>query len=152
MPSTPNVGSQILDVFEPAALPRIGTPGLPGASGNDNPLSISNPTTAANNLLNPTASFQNVLDVTDKIPVPGNIMTGPLDSVGNAISATGAPSYISDLFLRGTIIILGFIFVAVGLSMFNDHKIIIYANDKANASKEAAAKAALAAEKAAKRK
>lgn len=56
-----------------------------------------------------------------------NITMHPLDFLGDATAAgstaasgaiTGSASVISDLFLRGTIIILGFIFVAAALSMF----------------------------------
>ena len=48
--------------------------------------------------------------------IPGS-SAGQTSASGNSSSIS---SSISDLFLRGTIIILGFIFVAVGLSMFKN--------------------------------
>lgn len=58
----------------------------------------------------------------------GTTLNGSLDGIasnagtigGSAAGGSGILATISDLFLRATIIILGFIFVAVGLSMFKN--------------------------------
>lgn len=90
-----------------------GVPGLPGTSTNKNPLSTS------------------WKSIWDNLPDAGNpgtaggvaTATDPITGAVNAVS--GAGSWISDLFLRATIIILGFIFISVGLSMFNKQNIIV---------------------------
>lgn len=138
--------------------PFLGPAGLPGASGNSNPLgSITG----------------NIGGVNTPISVPGSsLISGPpvpdlggsflgqgnnnsadqavANESANAINsdinnlfgtglstnaptngtATTSSSTLSDLFLRSVIIILGFIFVAVGLSMFSSNKILTLVKGK----------------------
>ena len=74
--------------------------GIPGAS----------PTSA------PESLTQNAIDKIAGL----NPVTAAADAVTGGISSAVSSSYseISQLFLRGVVIILGFIFIAVGLTMF----------------------------------
>lgn len=115
-----------------------GVTGLPGAAGNSNP-SATVPVTIggqevdaipaseiaqtndAYNYLNNTFG----LNLTNPYDVSGTSNGG---AAGGSSSTSG--SLLSDLFLRATVIILGFIFVAVGLSMFNSKTIINQVSSK----------------------
>lgn len=57
-----------------------------------------------------------------------NPVVAASDAATSAVKAkvAGASSWITDLFLRGVVIILGFIFIAVGLTMFKNGSINIF--------------------------
>lgn len=114
----------------------VGTYGLPGASGNANPGSIvSSVPFGPENPLDPSEQFLNTATqglssnslINNIHQLLANIgamesgtPTGPTALNNNPSNSTNSisPTGISDIFLRAVIIILGFIFVAVGLSMF----------------------------------
>lgn len=113
----------------------LGTFGLPGTSTNQNPLSITTPqrgTTMSgfiSDIANTTLSGAES-DLSQAIDVLSGDPLGPTGqaSGGAASAQTGAGTFssstISAFFLRSVIIILGFIFVAVGLSMFKGNSIL----------------------------
>lgn len=91
----------------------IGTPSVPGA-GVTGALPVAQ---AANTAID----WGNLWNLAGQSPAVGGsaggtgITTSPLSGVSNAVS--NAASWITDVFLRSVIIILGFIFVAAGLYM-----------------------------------
>lgn len=114
------IGGQPANVF-------TGTPGMPGTSidrmeaGAINAVSNFNPVSTITNLLSGSDSG----NITDTITGTLDGLN-PLGAAKNAVSGLGAE--IKDLFFRAVIIILGFIFMAVGLSMFKQ-PIIVQAKD-----------------------
>jgi len=77
-----------------------------------------NPATTPGGAANPVATATGVNTPTE--PSDGG-STNPGQS---AIQSGGTPGTIQNYFIRATVIILGFIFVAVGLSMFGGREII----------------------------
>ncbi len=120
----------------------VGPLNVPGASGNSNPLAnaakggIANAIPTIGGLFqsepgsfmdyfnqslenSPGAmSIPNLLSNTANSIFGTNLQTAGIDQGG----AGSAPSALSEIFLRSVIIILGFIFTAVGLSMFGKGK------------------------------
>lgn len=124
----------------------LGTPGLPGASSNANPgsitgniggsaVNISVPTFGGLFQSDPGSTMDNLSQAFQNSPGAFSI-PNLLSNASNAIFGTNLGtsaidpgknagmnnSTLSDLFLRSVIIILGFIFVAVGLSMFRGNE------------------------------
>lgn len=141
-----------------------GTIGLPGAATNNNPFGLASSTISDNvpsTGLNPLSdnansvlaaspgifSVKNLLSNASNAILGTNFSTAPVNAFGTLNSLvspsnpTGAvPSSTStvtwsDLFLRSVIIILGFIFVAVGLSMFKSGDIKIISDPLKNVKK-----------------
>lgn len=115
-------GDPFTGIAPPVSLPWLGTPGLPGASTNSNPGSI-----VSQIPFGPQSLTIGGLQGADAIGRDLQGLFGSSLGIGNQSSINsnlGQPSnslssgVISDIFLRAVIIILGFIFVAVGLSMF----------------------------------
>ena len=111
----------------------IGTPGLPG-TGNPN---LTEGTKSipgflaegASSLEEGASSLLGNLIPSDSAFSAANSLLNPLGSaIGAATGITSTNSEISDFFLRAVVIILGFIFVAVGLSMFKTSDIKIVGN------------------------
>ncbi len=118
----------------------IGVPGLPGTNTNPivtegsiggNPVnltqlgggSIDDPLQGADAIARDlNGLFGSDLSSTD---IPALIGGTPEQTGSKGASSPGLASTISDLFLRAVIIILGFIFVAVGISMFKDTRVNI---------------------------
>lgn len=118
----------------------LGPVGLPGASGNANPLGTIqgatiggqnvNLLTAAAPSLSPGGSFLGGQNAATTAAANDGLSSATNDINGlfgtnltspTASSSGGISGAISDLFLRSVVIILGFIFVAVGLSMFKNN-------------------------------
>jgi hypothetical protein len=123
--ATPN-GLPALPAIGSTSAPSnfIGTPGLQGAgvaANSNNPLNFLSP------LVSPSTLFKGL---TNSLSIGNSTIGGALgDSLGlntsnsnlnaaNQSAKISSTSTWSDFFLRGVVIILGFIFVAVGLSMF----------------------------------
>lgn len=111
----------------------IGVPGLPGVSGNSNPFSfvqdwnsesaVKDRADQARGTLDAIGSWLSGNNVGDNITeAADNVLSGVMPGGGEEKSSGGLGALISDFFLRSVIIILGFIFVAVGLSMFRNSK------------------------------
>ena len=132
----------IADTLQAGGIPAStfkGASALPGASGNNNPFAQywSNFGTA---LANPASTIATGFNALFSSGIGNPISNSALQNagtVGNAQNNGGDPlttavtgkggltsSTISDLFLRGVIIILGFIFIAAALSMFKSPAII----------------------------
>lgn len=108
-----NIGGVATPIF-------VGTPGVPGAQAQN--------------------GLQGFFSSIGASPA-GQLIGGGATSIGASIIGAFSPegsttsnaaaqvvghnTNITDLFLRGVVIILGFIFVAIGLSMFRDHSTVI---------------------------
>lgn len=106
---TGDIGGQTQNIF-------VGTPGLPGGavSGGNGFLDSIGSSTAGSFI---GGGVQNI----------GNALVGafmPANSAAANASASLGTTSIADYFFRGVIIILGFIFMAVGLSMFRQAVVI----------------------------
>lgn len=99
----------------------IGTPGLPGAGAIDSAINtIAAEQSGASSLLDTVNGF-----LTGGQPVPGD------STIMNILNGTpeknqGAPwySFMADYFFRAAVMIIGLIFIAVGLSMFKQPAVI----------------------------
>ena len=121
MASTASILGNIGGVSTPIS---IGTPGLPGTGGVVPSSSGSILSSVGNAALAPLAFGAGLLGFSDPSSALSSLTGTNTATASNGTSSntgSGGSDYkalISDFFLRGTIIILGFIFVAVGLSMF----------------------------------
>lgn len=105
-----------------AALPSIGTSGLPGTG----PASL--PALPVDKSVLGTIQQ----GINSLIPDALNpaVKSSP-NTIGSAIGGltSNASTWVTNLFLRGVIIVLGFIFVAIGLHMFSlkETNVVVYA-------------------------
>lgn len=92
-----------------------GTPGLPGAQAQNDSGGFLNSLGSS-----PIGSF-----IGGGIQDLGTSIIGGLSpdgsSLSNAAKSAGSSTNWTELFLRGVVIILGFIFVAIGLTMFHQN-------------------------------
>lgn len=119
----------LFDGLPEISLPSFqGPAGLPGAGGNSNPLGSTVPVTIAGQEVEaalptgPETPLQGANAISRDLSELFGTDFGMGGSSGSSQGGSTSPSLISDLFLRAVVIILGFIFTSVGLSMFKNGK------------------------------
>lgn len=158
MPLTLEQSQEINDIFSPIdqTIANVGKPISNAASavtGEINPATGTIFNNQPTGIVGASPSISQLLNSVADIPIPsaaGGVIT-PSTAANNPASLAGSAfTEVSQLFLRGVVIILGFIFVAVGLSMFNQHKTVnqIINTGRGRESSESLLNKAVKAEKA----